>query len=240
LHAPIASPIFPREEHEESSSRFLLVPAAATALIVHSAFFETVSKVNFIFGSAFPIALHSIIIVKPKNTNIIIIPNNEKSIMPPSSEFSSSSSSLVTLEITILRASGLAGKDRSLLSFTKTSDPFINIMVNDRIVHRTSVKNRTLEPVWNESFTLNLDDYKDYNEKTNDDAKNKVWLDVLDHDVITENDSMGSVVLFEGKGDGADLATVEETTKWYEIPADSAENACGKIQVRMGVRVDAT
>lgn len=137
---------------------------------------------------------------------------------------SSSSLESITLDITIKKAEGLAGKDFSLLR-KKTSDPFVNICVGDRIVKRTSIKYKTCEPEWNESFQITVD------------GDDRVSLELYDHDQYTENDPMGNVVIFANEQ--TERESYSEFTKWFDLEtSESDQDVTGRIEVRLGIRQD--
>ena len=136
----------------------------------------------------------------------------------------SSSLETITLDITIKKAEGLEGKDFTLLR-KKTSDPYVNICVGDRIVKRTSIKYKTCDPEWNESFQITVD------------RDERVSLEVFDHDQFTENDPMGSVVIFESGP--SETESDSEYTKWFVIEkSEAAQDAAGRIEVKLGIRQD--
>lgn len=64
------------------------------------------------------------------------------------------------------------------------SDPFCFIIVGDRRL-KTSVKKKTLNPVWNETFTIPSKELR----KTN----GEVLLEVIDKDEWTRDDFIGMV-----------------------------------------------
>ena len=56
-----------------------------------------------------------------------------------------------TLVLTVNRGTGLSAKDRG-----GTSDPYVTMKVGSRTVKKTSVKKKTVNPVWDESFSFHL------------------------------------------------------------------------------------
>ena len=134
----------------------------------------------------------------------------------------SSSLGSVTLDITIKKAEGLAGKDWSIIK-GKTSDPYVNICIGNRIVKRTTIQYKTCNPEWDESFQITVENGND-----------PVSLEIYDHDTLTENDPMGSVVIFPNSQNEIVESSLE--TKWYDIEkSNSAADATGRIQVQLGV-----
>ena len=60
------------------------------------------------------------------------------------------------IDITIVGGRGLVAKDRSAFG-KKSSDPYVVISCGKRTLGTTRVVDKSLSPVWNETFKLNLD-----------------------------------------------------------------------------------
>ena len=60
------------------------------------------------------------------------------------------------IDITIVGGRGLVAKDRSLFG-KKSSDPYVVISCGKRTLGTTRVVDKSLSPVWNQTFKLNLD-----------------------------------------------------------------------------------
>jgi len=62
----------------------------------------------------------------------------------------------VEIDCTVVAGRGLVAKDRSLLG-KKSSDPYVVISCGKRRLGTTKVVNKSLSPVWDQAFKLNLD-----------------------------------------------------------------------------------
>ena len=82
----------------------------------------------------------------------------------------------------VSHASGLIAMDSN-----GTSDPFCVMHVGDK-KHKTSTKMRTLEPVWNETFTFRAKDVANSN--------GIVVFELFDKDQWTRDDFLGRVFVF--------------------------------------------
>ena len=60
------------------------------------------------------------------------------------------------IDVTIVAGRGLVAKDRSLFG-KKSSDPYVVISCGKRTLGTTKVVDKSLSPVWNQAFKLNLD-----------------------------------------------------------------------------------
>ena len=61
----------------------------------------------------------------------------------------------VEIDCTVVAGRGLVAKDRSLLG-KKSSDPFVVISCGKRRLGTTKVVDKSLNPVWDQAFKLNL------------------------------------------------------------------------------------
>ena len=61
----------------------------------------------------------------------------------------------VEIDCTVVAGRGLVAKDRSLLG-KKSSDPFVVISCGKRRLGTTKVVDKSLSPVWDQAFKLNL------------------------------------------------------------------------------------
>ena len=91
----------------------------------------------------------------------------------------------VEIDCTVMAGRDLVAKDRSLFG-KKSSDPYVVIMCGKRTLGTTKVVDKSLNPVWNQTFKLNLD------------AKAAARLEstelvfaIFDKDKIGANDPMG-------------------------------------------------
>jgi len=65
------------------------------------------------------------------------------------------------------------------------SDPYIKIVVDGKEIKKTSIKKRTLNPVWNETFAVEIDG----------ETFKKIDLELFDWDKFSKDDSLGTVTL---------------------------------------------
>jgi hypothetical protein len=84
------------------------------------------------------------------------------------------------LRVEVLRGAGLPAGDRSGFS-----DPYCKFKLNDKDVHKTEIKKKTLDPVWNETFEVQV------RSRT---AANFV-ADVYDWDFGDKDDFLGKVAV---------------------------------------------
>ncbi|KAJ2788675.1 hypothetical protein GGI18_002822, partial [Coemansia linderi] len=88
------------------------------------------------------------------------------------------------LKIKVIRARSLPVMDRQ----SSKADAYVEIRFANQYPLRTSIARRTLDPVWNENFRLEI----------NDDAylqNEPLEFRLLDYDSITANDLIGSVYI---------------------------------------------
>lgn len=124
----------------------------------------------------------------------------------------------VNVKVTVLQGTGLVAKDRNLFGKKTTSDPYVEVWaLGKQKVGKTVTKPKTLSPTWNQIIPLELRHVQD---------PPFVLLKIYDEDKLSDPDSMGVVRVPIPKYGG-------DTTQWYDVPADSAKNATGKLQIRM-------
>ena len=119
------------------------------------------------------------------------------------------------LSITVQRASGL-----EVMDLGGKSDPFVTIKVGKQAARSTSVKEKTLDPVWNEGFSFDV--------QSIDEA---VILEVWDKDMASDDDFMGEVSL------GAMRHLLERyTAMWHGERVSVMEKLCprGKKKLAQG------
>jgi stress response protein SCP2 len=149
----------------------------------------------------------------------------------------------VVIVIEVLQAKGLVGKDRSLLTRKKTSDPFVTVRYilngqdptnpeNYQVAGNTYTRPKTLSPQWDAKFELVLDA---------DDNFLKDGLDLLfclsDEDLVSSNDPMGVVPMHVDLLDSSRTSLNKPT--WYPVQPGkgkwSCHNATGQIQLCVSV-----
>ena len=90
-----------------------------------------------------------------------------------------------TLTVTLLQATNLPAKDRS-----GTSDPYVTLFLlpHREDIHRSKTHYKTLNPIFDESFTFEGIQYSEVMERT-------LVLRVFDEDKISKNDNIGTIVM---------------------------------------------
>jgi Ca2+-dependent lipid-binding protein len=122
---------------------------------------------------------------------------------------------IIKLKLTVLQGTGLVAKDRNALGQKTTSDPYVEVWTDSEMIAKTCTIWKTLDPAWNETFMLKL----------SGDAP-KVTLKIWDEDRRSDPDAMGIVTI--------EIPTKKgDTTEWYDVPKNSAQNASGQLQVRL-------
>jgi hypothetical protein len=126
----------------------------------------------------------------------------------------------ISVKLTVIQGTGFVVKDPNLIGQKTSSDPYVEVWAStskmiSTFIGKTATIEKTVDPIWNERFDL---------EPRHDNPK--VTLKIWDEDYSSEPDAMG-------------VATIEiptkpgDTTEWYDIPESSANNASGKLQVRL-------
>lgn len=88
------------------------------------------------------------------------------------------------LKVRIIAGRGLPIMDRT----SELTDPYVEIRFGDLEPHRTSVFRKSLNPVWNEDFRLEISDDAMLQDEP-------LELKVFDYDAITADGSIGTVML---------------------------------------------
>lgn len=122
-------------------------------------------------------------------------------------------------KVTVLSGSGLVAKDRNMFGKKKSSDPFVKVVANGKLVGRTETQYKTLDPVFTAGGPFPAEFEGD---------QLKLELKIYDEDKLSADDPMGTVTLT--------LVCAQDyyplpKTQWYEVPKDSAKKASGKLQV---------
>lgn len=107
------------------------------------------------------------------------------------------------LNIFLIRAYGLQVMDKNMFSKGGSSDPVVSFKIGDEVL-KSSVKKKTLEPEWNEKFSLPV-------------KSDTAVLDVIvdDYDMASGNDLMGSF-----KVPLSDLKDRKEHRAWYPMAGE--------------------
>ena len=128
------------------------------------------------------------------------------------------------VKLRIIQGIGLAAKDADEYGNMVSSDPYVEVWKDRKILGKTMTQDQTLDPIWNEQFVFMVDKQ----------ILPKIALRLWDEDEDDEPDCLGSVTI-------KIPADVESSIKeWYEIPSVSnAENdAEGSIQVYLETQFD--
>ena len=121
----------------------------------------------------------------------------------------------VILEITVLRAKNLMAADRG-----GTSDPYVSIQIGQGKISakKTSVKKKTLDPEWTETFKIRLDAAQ---------RKDTLTLECFDYDLVGSHDSLGKVEIPLNS-----LALGEQYLQWHTLRQKEGVNSKGKLELR--------
>ena len=144
----------------------------------------------------------------------------------------------VKIEVTILEGRDLVGKDSSLFSKKKTSDPFAKIFWGGEERGKTNVVEKTTNPGWNATFKIGLAS-NNMEKMLKEDPKFKALeIVVFDHDKMSKDECLGSVKIplsFSDKPTNLDFA-------WYKLEKGAephfAKDAQGELQVKVSVTID--
>ena len=79
-----------------------------------------------------------------------------------------------------MRAKGLLAADRAKKGMSGTSDPYVVVHSTNGARAKTSVKQATINPEWDETLEINVYD-----------AEVPLLLELWDHDLVGLNDSLG-------------------------------------------------
>lgn len=149
----------------------------------------------------------------------------------------------IEVDLTICQGRDLVAKDRSLITRKKTSsDPFVKVVFNNKEYFRTSVKDKTLSPSWNESckihvgFDLSNKIMKQlYNPSSDSNLSNILQFHIYDEDTMTEDDFMGMVTIPLN-------VSQPPSTEWYPVEKGISsnlycKNATGELQIKYSASI---
>lgn len=122
------------------------------------------------------------------------------------------------LKIRIIAGRGLPVMDRT----GELTDPYVEIRFGDLDPHRTSIFRKSLNPVWNEDFRLEISDDAMLQDEP-------LELRVFDYDAITADDAIGTVML-----DLNPLLASESTGQlagWFPI-FDTIKDMRGELNIQ--------
>ncbi|KAI8982459.1 C2 domain-containing protein [Mycotypha africana] len=115
-----------------------------------------------------------------------------------------------TLNVTVIEGRNL--KDQDLVG---KNDPWVELWVDEKYPQRTRVIDNTNNPVWNQTFTFQLEASR----------KDKLHLKVLDKDKIG-NDTIG-----EAKFDLDQVFSGQPVDTWVKLPAKLGLTSHGEIHL---------
>jgi hypothetical protein len=121
------------------------------------------------------------------------------------------------LEIQVLRARNLLAADRG-----GTSDPYLRIHVGNETsaAVKTTVKKKTLEPVWEENFTIRIESAQ---------RRQRLSLECFDKDMVGADDSLGLATLELGE-----LVSKQTYKEWRKLDnvAENGPDNQGEIEIK--------
>ena len=88
--------------------------------------------------------------------------------------------------------------------------------------YKTQVKERTLNPSWNESFKI----------QTEHTSESTLSFQIFDYDLLSDDDNMGSVTVL--LPDYTSVSAVAPSTEWYKVEGRKAK---GELQIQIAVSV---
>jgi tellurium resistance protein TerZ len=145
----------------------------------------------------------------------------------PGTRQSAMTENQVNVQLTLIKGTGLVAKDRNMFGKKTSSDPYVEVWAKHHQkpmrLGRTATKTKTLEPVYNQTFTIEF-------QQVTSTEHPVVVLKIFDEDLLSKPDLMGTVtvpILHQGA----------DCTKWYEVDPNSAKNASGKLQIRLQTTV---
>ncbi|CAG8484717.1 8704_t:CDS:2 [Ambispora leptoticha] len=113
------------------------------------------------------------------------------------------------LRVVVVEAKNL--KDTDLIG---KSDPYVELWIEKGYKQKTTVKNNTVEPQWNEDFKFNIH------------GEHTLHIKVLDKDTISEDDKIG-----EAKIDLKDVFNTRYVDQWYKLPALLGLSSHGQVHL---------
>jgi hypothetical protein len=121
------------------------------------------------------------------------------------------------LDIQVLRARNLIAADRG-----GTSDPYVRIVVGDAVgaAVKTTVKKKTLEPVWEESFSIRLE---------SEQRRQMLQIECFDKDMVGADDSLGRNTM--KLGDLINKHTCKEWRKLTNVQDGGPDNE-GEVEIK--------
>jgi stress response protein SCP2 len=120
----------------------------------------------------------------------------------------------------------------SLLSFS--SQPYVKLYIDDKLMGKTDVVYKNLNPVWDQSFKFNFntDESNRMFAKFKNGQSPKFKLHIFDHDDVSDHDDMGTV-------QGSLSLTEAPSARWLkvEISPGKSKPVTGEIEIKTAVSV---
>ncbi|KAI8390196.1 C2 domain-containing protein [Blakeslea trispora] len=114
------------------------------------------------------------------------------------------------LQVTVIEARDLHGED-----LFGQNDAFVELYIDKDYKQKTSVINDSNNPVWNETFTFNLEEGHAH----------KLYFNVIDKDLIGSDD------IGEGKLDFKEAFEGVPIDTWVNLPAKMGLTSHGEVHV---------
>ncbi|ORE09523.1 hypothetical protein BCV72DRAFT_61886 [Rhizopus microsporus var. microsporus] len=125
--------------------------------------------------------------------------------------FSSHSAPRGVLTVNLIEARNLHKEDTA-----GHNDPYVELWLDEDYKQRSEVVKNTENPVWNQTFTFNIDEGS---------SKHKLYFKVIDKDVV-DSDKIGSTHL-----DLTDIFKGTPTDTWVNLPAKLGLSSHGELHV---------
>ncbi|OBZ91938.1 Synaptotagmin-5 [Choanephora cucurbitarum] len=114
------------------------------------------------------------------------------------------------LQVTVIEARNLHDED-----LVGQNDAFVELYIDEDYKQKTSVVDNSNNPVWNETFTFNLEEGRDH----------KLHFNVIDKDLIGSDD------IGEGKLDFKEALEGTPIDTWVDLPAKLGLTSHGEVHV---------
>ena len=136
--------------------------------------------------------------------------------------------------VTVVKGKNLVAKDGSgLLGKKKSSDPYVKIFFGGKKIGKTRTIDKTLNPEWNETYSIKLGYKKIQNVLNGSSERRMIDFVILDEDKMNNDDPMGTVSI---------PLTVMDTppdiqATWYAVGKGSEEYYCKKASGELLLKI---